>query len=437
MRIEEMTSINFSFHNNPEPMSPMISIPLDIPDVQVLNVEINNNGEFIITIESTLEGARCHYCGREITDFHGHDDWVTVRHLSILGRPTYLRFRPKRYRCGPCSRRKKKKVTTTQQLSWHTFQSPHTRAYEEHVLLQLVNSTIKDVSIKEGLGYESVVGIVDRYIAAKVDWEQFHWLDVLGLDEIALKKGHRDYVVIITARLRNGQVKVLTVLLNRKKKTVKKFLRSIPQRLWETIHTVCVDMYQHYIDAVKEAWGNEVRIVVDRYHVAKKYQACADKLRKKELKRLRETLPEEEYKQLKGVMWPFRKKKADLTSDEVDLLEHWFTHSPDLRLAHTLREELTAIFEQPLTKEEATEEIEAWRTKVEESTLTCFDPFLTTLDHHLDEITNYFVNRDTSGFVEGLNNKIKVLKRRCYGILRVDHLFQRIFLDLEGYALFA
>jgi len=432
-----MSPMNLKVCHNPEPVRPMISVPLDIPNVRVLNAQLNDQGKFIITLESTLEGAKCHCCGQEITAFHGHDDWVTVRHLSILGRPTYLRFRPKRYRCAPCSRRKKKKVTTTQQLSWHTSQSPHTRACEDHMLLQLVNSTIKDVSIKESLGYESVVGVVDRYIAAKVDWEQFHWLDVLGLDEIALKKGHRDYVVIITARLRNGQVKVLTVLPNRKKKTVKKFLRSIPQRLRETIHTVCVDMYPHYIDAVQEVWGDEVRIVVDRYHVAKKYQDCADKLRKKELKRLRETLPEAEYKQLKGVMWPFRKKKADLTCDEVALLERLFTYSPDLKQAHTLREELTAIFEQPLTKEEATEEVKAWRTKVEQSTLTCFDPFLTTLDNHLDEITNYFVNRDTSGFVEGLNNKIKVLKRRCYGILRVDHLFQRIFLDLEGYALFA
>ena len=52
----------------------------------------------------------------------------------------------------------------------------------------------------------------------------------------------------------------------------------------------------------------------------------------------------------------------------------------------------------------------------------------------MDEITNYFLDRQTSGFVEGLNNKIKVIKRRCYGILNVKHLFQRIYLDLSGYA---
>ena len=55
----------------------------------------------------------------------------------------------------------------------------------------------------------------------------------------------------------------------------------------------------------------------------------------------------------------------------------------------------------------------------------------------LDGITNYFINRQTSGFVEGFNNKIKVIKRRCYGILNVKHLFQPIHLDLEGYSLFA
>ncbi|MEA1895312.1 MAG: transposase, partial [Euryarchaeota archaeon] len=63
--------------------------------------------------------------------------------------------------------------------------------------------------------------------------------------------------------------------------------------------------------------------------------------------------------------------------------------------------------------------------------------FISTLDKYMDKITNYFINRQTSGFVEGLNNKIKVIKRRCYGILNVKHLFQRIHLDLTGYSLYA
>jgi len=62
---------------------------------------------------------------------------------------------------------------------------------------------------------------------------------------------------------------------------------------------------------------------------------------------------------------------------------------------------------------------------------------LTMLENWMDEITNYFLNRDRSGFVEGINTKIKVLKRRCYGIFNLGHLFQRLVLDLDGYRLFA
>jgi transposase len=75
--------------------------------------------------------------------------------------------------------------------------------------------------------------------------------------------------------------------------------------------------------------------------------------------------------------------------------------------------------------------------RVTKSNLSCFNTFLKTLSNWLDEIANYFISRLTSAFVEGLNNKIKVIKRRCYGILNPSHLFQRIHLDLSGYSIFA
>ncbi len=229
---------------------------------------------------------------------------------------------------------------------------------------------------------------------------------------------------------------MLAVLPDREKKTVKAFLAAIPTRLKRSIHTVCTDMWKAYINAVKEVLAQAV-IVVDRYHVAQKYRACADTLRKQELKRLKAELPADEYKTLKGIMWPFRKNKVDLKPPEIELLERLFSYSPSLKLAYDFREALTAIFEKDLTKAQATQAINNWCTEVEASELNCFDPFLTTLDTYLDEITNYFWHRDSSGFVEGLNNKIKVLKRRCYGLLNLNHLFQRLFLDLEGYRLFA
>src|SRR5829696_4641805 len=111
---------------------------------------------------------------------------------------------------------------------------------------------------------------------------------------------------------------------------------------------------------------------------------------------------------------------------------------PDVRQqAYTLREELTTIFDTARSKADGLRRIRFWRQRVEKSGLRCFDGFLKLLDTWLDLIANYFINRQTSSFVEGLNNKLKVLKRRCYGMRNVVRLFQRLTLDLEGYRRFS
>ena len=408
-----------------------ISIPLDLPDVRVLTAHTNSDGELIISVESTLDSARCLKCGRVIRKFHGHDGWVTLRHLAILGQPVLVRYRPKRYQCLECDRH----PTSTQRVSWHAPNSPNTRAYETHILLQLVNATVEDVSLKECLGYDTVEGIIDRHIAAQVDWTRFTSLGVLGMDEIALKKGHRDFVVIVTARLAEHRLALLAVLPDREKPTVLKFLRSIPERLRRTIHTVCCDMYPAYVNAAKEVLP-DAQIVIDRFHVAEQYREAADGLRKQELKRLKQELPASEFKELKGHLWAFRKNQADRSAQEQAVLAHLFSHAPQLALAYAFREELTAIFELRIAKSAAQVKLRDWQARVRQSGLKCFDSFLTTLENWWEEITDYFVHRLNSGFVEGLNNKLKVLKRRCYGLFNLDHLFQRIFLDLEGYRQF-
>jgi len=80
--------------------------------------------------------------------------------------------------------------------------------------------------------------------------------------------------------------------------------------------------------------------------------------------------------------------------------------------------------------------IRAWCKRVRASGLAEFKSFLGTIDRWMDEITNYFQDRQTSGFIEGFNNRAKVLKRRCYGSFDVGRLVQRLMLDLPGYQLF-
>ena len=411
---------------------PQVTIPLEIPDVQVLKSEISKAGELIITVESTKTTTVCQRCGRVIRKLHGHDDWVKLRYLPVFGHPTYLRYRPKRYRCENCDGQ----PTTTQRLDWHEPNSPNTFAFEQYILLQLVNATVKDVAVKEKLSYDRVLGILERHINDKVDWSQHTRIDRLGLDEIALKKGHKDFVVVVTSRLKNGRMSILAILADRQKETVVEFLRSIPERLTKTIECACSDMYEGYTEAVREELPN-VRLVIDLFHIARAYRDGLDTVRKAELKRLKKDLSAEEYKVLKGSMWALRKEKQDLTPAEHKTLNRLFRLSPDAKIAYELQNRLTDIFEAQLSVDAAKVKFEKWMVAVSKSGLDCFKAFIKTLDHWWNEILNYFVARENSGFVEGFNNKIKVLKRRCYGITNVTHLFQRIYLDLDGYRLFA
>lgn len=98
---------------------------------------------------------------------------------------------------------------------------------------------------------------------------------------------------------------------------------------------------------------------------------------------------------------------------------------------------MIGIADAPLSKEAALQQLTEWQRRVRASGLTCDDHGLPRLEKWLEEISNSLLARHNSGCGEGLNNKIKVLKRRCDGIFPLSHLFQRLLLDLEGYQRFA
>jgi transposase len=229
---------------------------------------------------------------------------------------------------------------------------------------------------------------------------------------------------------------ILGVLPGHEKAVVVDILRLIPQRILQRMQAVSCDLWEAYTEAVREEIPN-ARIVADRFHVERHYRDAADDLRKQELHRLKKELPQETYQTLKGSMHAFRKNARDLNQEERKTFKRFFQHSASAKQAHTLRERLTAIFEMSLSQKQAQAKFRHWIQRVQRSGLHCFDPFLKLLDSWWQEITNYFIQRENSGFVENFNNKVKVLKRRCYGIFNLKHLFQRIYLDLHGYRLFA
>lgn len=184
-------------------------------------------------------------------------------------------------------------------------------------------------------------------------------MGIIGIDEISLKKGHKDFVVIITAHI-GDEIRILAVLENKEKETVKKFFLSIPKRLQSTVRFVCSDMYDGFVNAAKEVFSKRVRIVIDRFHVAMLYRKNFEGIRKTEMKRLKKELADSEYGKLKNIMWILRKKVTDLTPEDTDVLKILFRHSPLLEMAYDFRNELTGIFDADLSKPQAKRKLKSW-----------------------------------------------------------------------------
>ena len=407
------------------------SLPLDIESLDIISQKIDNKGNIVFTVQSNKDGTECHKCGKHAKIHNGYAPLIEVRHLSILDTPVYLKIRPVRYQCEHCDDH----TTTTEQYDWRERRSSTTKGLDTYVVRCLINSTVADVARKERLGYKVVESSINRQVNKEVDWNSYKDLNTIGIDEISMKKRHQDFVTVISARTKAGKLSVIAVLPNRKKETVLEFFKSIPEYLRKTVRTVCTDMYDGFVYPAIEIFGKQA-IVVDRYHVSKLYRQPLDTLRIKEMKRLKKELTDKEYAKLEGMMWILRKQHECLSDADKTALEVLYAYSPLLKNAHSYALKLTHIFNTHSNRKDAMAKIDRWIVSVEESNLTCFNIFIKTLIKYKFGIVNYFKSRKNSGFVEGLNNKIKVIKRRCYGFFKVESLFQRLSLDLSGFDTF-
>lgn len=402
------------------------SIPLDISSLKIISQRVDSKGNIVITVESKCDKTTCHNCGKDATKRYGHGSIMEFRHTSVFDQPVIIRIKPVRYQCEHCN------STTSEQYDWVAKGGKVTKGLEEYIMRCLINSTIQDVSRKEGISYSTIETALAHRVGKHVNWDNLNDIVTIGIDEISNRKGFKDFIAVVSARDSEDNLHVLAILKDRKKETVLDFLNSIPEHLKKTVQSVCTDMYDGFVNAAIEVFGQQ-KVVVDRYHVAKLYRTPLDDLRIQEMIRLRKELSSDEYAKLKDIMWILRKQHECLTQADKDKLALLYKHSPLMKKAHSQALKLTHIFNTHNSRKSAVAKIDRWIRQVENSELSCFDGFIKTLQKYKSCIANYFKDRNSSGFVEGLNNKIKVIKRRCYGFTKTVSLFQRISLDLEGF----
>jgi transposase len=223
--------------------------------------------------------------------------------------------------------------------------------------------------------------------------------------------------------------RVLEVLENREKATVLAYLQQAKRAgLLAHVEEVTTAMWDAYVTAAREAFGDRVAITIDRFHVMKNLQACLTAARRE----LQRPLPAAERARLKGSRWLWLTNPENLTTQQRHELQELKQQFPQLGQLADQREAFRAIFDDQTIRSPAAgrKQLQAWLDKVQALGVTGLQRFCTTLHNWMDRIANYFRSRGSNGRTEGLNHGLRVILWRAFGManfqnfrLRVLHCF--------------
>jgi transposase len=285
----------------------------------------------------------------------------------------------------------------------------YTNRYQDFIFHQVKENNITSVVRSEGLTYDQIESIFLAEAKFRIPANPFANLKRLGIDEISLRKGKQDFVLIL---INLDTADVVDVLERRTMVKLHARLEQLTEQERSQIVEVAIDMWEPYSAVCEELLPN-ADITVDRFHVAKAVNDELNKLKNQEKKQYPEII--------KGAHYPLLKNQEDLTDAQKEKLSYVYETCPTLKMAHRLKECLRRIFEYRSTKEKAIRRLQKWSRIAEKEHL--FPKFRKTLFCWMDKIANYFQCRTTSGLVEGINNKIKLIKRRAFGF-RNFHSFR-------------
>ena len=385
---------------------------LDIPNYEVVGIETSDE-QITLDIQSIMKGAKCPRCKTYSSDLHENHPRI-VRDLPISGKACYLRFTRRRFLCPMVT--PKCNDPFSEHLGFVKEHRDYTNRYQARIFHQVKENNITAVMRFESLTYEQVESIFLTEAKSYIPANPFVNLKRLGIDEISLRKGKQDFALILSNLDSNLDTsEVVDVIEKRTKEKLRQRLEQLTSVERNQITEVAIDMWEPYADVCNELLPNAV-ITIDRFHVAKAINTELKNLKNKEKGRHPEAL--------KGSHYALLKNQDNLTDNQQENLVKIYETCPILKMAHRLKECLRRIFESHSTKEKATQRIQKWLLIAESHGL--FPDFRKTLLNWLDKITNYFRQRTTSSIVEGINNKIKLIKRRAFGFRNFENFRLRV-----------
>ena len=386
---------------------------LGIKELEIISLD-SYPERYELRVRSILGQGICPKCGKKCSKVKSYTN-RTIRDLPISGKKVILDLEVRQFECA-CGK------FFLESFSFVRPRQHLTIRYEEYLYFRCKGVEIQYIASKEELDWETVDRLFYTYssqqIAARSDWER---VTHLALDEIALRKGHGNYVVVVLD-LQTGTI--LDILEQRDKAFLVKYFENKGELFCQQIEVFCSDMWKAYLNCAKEVFSNAI-VVADRFHFFGKCQEGIDHARKS----FRKMFPEAE--ELKKLKYALLKNPENLTAKEQEKLNVVFEKEEYhlLRLTWDARNTLKDIFDCPYNKEEAEIQINQWIEGVEKYEIRYFFKFVKFYQTWKTVILNYFKGRFSTGKLEGTNNKLKLIKRRAFGFLNFDHFKARAMVE--------
>ena len=342
-------------------------------------------------------------CGQTFFRWYDHRP-RHVRDLACGDRRVYLAFAVRRVDCGRCG------AVKTERLDWLANNPFYTKRFAFYVGQRCRDSTVKAIAEELHLDWQTVKELDKQYMAEQLRRAGPPAPTVIGIDEIAIGKGH-SYRIVVSDLLRGRPIWFGGT--DRSEASLDLFYAWLGPEKSAQIRLAVMDMWKAFRKStLKEGNAPQAQIIYDKFHVLKHLGAAMDEVRKQEYARL----SGKERRFIKGQKYNLLSRWENLTIKGKQALKLLFGANRRLNKAYLLKESFGQLWDYNRPGW-ARRFFENWKDALRWQRLEPFRKFAAMVEAHWDGIETYchVENKVPLGFVEGINNKIRVLRQRAYG----------------------
>lgn len=344
----------------------------------------------------------CSGCGRPGPAYDRLDE-RRFEFVPLWGIVVFLAYRMRRVNCRRCG-------VTVEMVPWCDGKNHLTTTYRWFLATWARRLSWSEVAAIFRTSWDSVTRAVEHAVAWGLEHRDLGGLTAIGVDEVAWSRGHR-YLTLVYDIGEAGR-RLLAVAEGRTEASLRLCLDGLGEAACRRVQFVCSDMWKPYLNVIARRLGQAVH-VLDRFHGMQKFGKALDEIRAEEAKRLKR----DGYEPiLKRSRWCFLKRPANLTDKQTVKLAELLKYNLRTVRAYLMREEFQRLWEYK-SAAWAGKFLDEWTRRVMRSRLEPMKKVARTIRVHQPLILNWFRARGevSSGAVEGLNNKVKLVTRKSYG----------------------